>query len=68
MLVFEQFNLKELDLSTMIGDVRGMDSLTDEKIQEINHQLLVSSFQGFLDKIHPTVIPSRMTCGLQRYF
>lgn len=54
-LVFEQFNPQELDLLTMIGDVRGMDSLTDEKIQEINHRLLVSSFQEFLDKFHPTV-------------
>lgn len=44
-----------LDLLTLVGDVRGIDSLSDEKIKEINRHLLVKSFDEFLIKFSPTV-------------
>ena len=32
-LLLEEFNPEKLDLLTMIGDVRGVDSLSDDKIK-----------------------------------
>lgn len=48
-ILLEEINPEMLDLMTLVGDVRGMDSLADEKIQEIDQTLLVGSFQEFLD-------------------
>ena len=39
----------------MVGDVKGVESLDDDKIKEIHKQLLVNSFDEFLDKFTPTV-------------
>ena len=38
-ILFEEINLKT-DLITLVGDVNGTDSLSDEKIKEINQHLL----------------------------
>lgn len=54
-LLIENFNDEVLDLITMVGDVKGVDSLSDEKIKEINEALLVHSFEEFLEKIKPVV-------------
>lgn len=54
-ILLEEINPEMLDLMTLVGDVRGMDSLADEKIQEIDQTLLVGSFQEFLDKFQPKV-------------
>ena len=54
-ILFEEVNPEKLDLLTIIGDVKGIDSLDDEKINEINAHLLVKSFDDFLDKFAPTV-------------
>lgn len=54
-MLFEEINPEKLDLITLIGDVKGIDSLSDEKIKEINEYLLVKSFDEFLDKFTPTV-------------
>lgn len=54
-MLFEQINPEKLDLLTLIGDTKGMDSLTDEKIREINEHLLVSSFDEFIEKFDPVV-------------
>lgn len=51
----EEINPEKLDLLTMVGDVKGIDSLNDEKIKEINESLLVKSFDEFLDKFDPVV-------------
>ena len=48
-LLMEQINPEKLDLLTLVGDVKEVDSLTDEKIKEINDNLLVKSFDEFLD-------------------
>ncbi len=34
-MLFEEINPEKLDLLTLIGDVKGLDSLSDEKIKEI---------------------------------
>lgn len=54
-MLFEEVNPEKLDLLTMIGDVKGVDSLTDEKIKEINEHLLCKSFDEFLEKFDPVV-------------
>lgn len=54
-LLMEEINPEKLDLLTMVGDVKGIDSLNDEKIKEINESLLVKSFDEFLDKFDPVV-------------
>lgn len=54
-ILFEEINPEKLDLITLVGDVAGIDSLSDEKIKEINQNLLVNNFDEFLDKFAPTV-------------
>jgi hypothetical protein len=54
-MLFEEINPEKLDLITIVGDVKGIDSLSDDKIKEINQELLVRSFDEFLDKFSPTV-------------
>ncbi|CAH1189919.1 hypothetical protein PAECIP111893_00017 [Paenibacillus plantiphilus] len=54
-MLFEEINPEKLDLITLVGDVKGIDSLSDEKIKEINRHLLIRSFDEFLDKFLPTV-------------
>lgn len=54
-MLFEEINPEKLDLITIVGDVKGIDSLSDDKIKEINEHLLVRSFDEFLDKFSPSV-------------
>lgn len=54
-ILFEEINPEKLDLITLVGDVKGIDSLNDEKIKEINQELLVKNFDEFLDKFSPGV-------------
>ncbi|MGC5325334.1 transcriptional regulator [Brevibacillus sp. SYSU BS000544] len=54
-MLFEEFNPEKLDLLTIVGDVKGIDSLSDDKIKEINEHLLVKTFDEFLDKFTPVV-------------
>ncbi len=54
-MLFEEINPEKMDLLTLVGEVIGIDSLSDEKIKEINQHLLVKSFEEFLDKFTPTV-------------
>lgn len=54
-ILFEEINPEKLDLLTLVGDVKGLNSLNDDKIKEINEHLLVSSFDEFLDKFSPVV-------------
>ena len=52
---FQSYNPEKDDLLTLIGEVKNMDSLNDDKINEINKKLLVSSFDEFMTKFAPTV-------------
>lgn len=54
-MLLEEINPEKLDLLTLVGDVKGIDSLNDEKIKEINETLLVKSFDDFLEKFDPVV-------------
>ena len=54
-LLIEEVNPEKLNLLTLVGDVRGLDSLSDDKIKEINEALLVRNFEEFLEKFDPTV-------------
>ncbi|WP_099190432.1 transcriptional regulator [Tepidibacter mesophilus] len=54
-ILFEEINPEKLDLITIVGDVKGIDSLSDEKIKEINEHLLVKNFDEFLEKFSPSV-------------
>jgi hypothetical protein len=54
-MLMEFINPEKLDLLTLVGDVRGVESLSDEKIKEINDSLMVRSFDELLEKFAPTV-------------
>lgn len=54
-MLFEEINPQKPDLLTLVGDVRGVDSLSDEKIKEMNEALLVRSFDEFIAKFEPVV-------------
>ena len=54
-ILFEEINPEKPDLLTLVGDVRGIDSLSDEKIKEMNELLLVRSFDEFVSKFEPVV-------------
>ena len=49
-LLIEEINPEKLNLLTLVGDVRGLDSLSDDKVKEINEALLVKDFDEFLEK------------------
>jgi len=54
-ILFEEINPEKKDLLTLIGDVKGKNSLDDDKVKEINEELLVGSFDEFLEKFAPVV-------------
>ena len=51
-ILFEEINPEKLNLLTLVGDVRGVNSVSDDKIKEINDALLVRSFDEFLEKYY----------------
>ena len=68
-ILFAEINPERLNLLTLVGDVRGKSSLDDDKIKEINEELLVSSFEEFLEKFTPvfqaTFLPlSQRICAI----
>ncbi len=54
-MLFEEINPEKLDLLTLVGDVKGFDSLSDEKVKEILDTLCVKNFDEFLEKFDPVV-------------
>lgn len=54
-ILFDEINPEKDDLLSLVGDTRGVSSLNDDKVKEINEKLLVSNFEEFLDKFTPTV-------------
>ena len=50
-ILFEEINPEKMDILTLINDSKGLDSLDDENIIEINQHLLVGSFDEFLEKL-----------------
>lgn len=64
-ILFEQFNPQKLDLLTLVGDVKGVESLNDQQIKEINEHLLVRNFDEFLEKF-PAIVYSFYNATNQR--
>lgn len=60
-VLMEEINPEKLDILTLVGDVKGIDSLSDDKIKEINDNLLISSFDKFLEKFDPQTIKKLCT-------
>lgn len=54
-ILFEEINPEKHNLMTLVGDVRGINSLSDDKIKALNEALLVRSFDEFLEKFEPVV-------------
>lgn len=54
-MLFEEINPEKLNLLTLAGDTKGLESLDDAKIKEIHEKLLVHSFDEFLEKFEPVV-------------
>ena len=54
-LLLEEINPEKLDLLTLIGDVKGIDSLSDDKIKEINQYLECRSYEEFQEKFAPCI-------------
>ncbi|MDR1245689.1 MAG: transcriptional regulator [Clostridiales Family XIII bacterium] len=54
-VLFDEINPEKYNILTLIGETRNVESLSDEKVQEINAALCVSSFDEFLYKFSPTV-------------
>lgn len=54
-MLMETLNPEKQDFLTLVGDVRGMESLSDDKIKEIHEHLLARSFDEVLEKFEPVV-------------
>ena len=54
-LLLEEINPEKLDLLTLIGDVKGIDSLSDDKIKEVNMYLECHSYEEFQEKFAPCI-------------
>lgn len=54
-LLLDMINPDKLDLLTLVGDVKGLDSLSDDQIREINQYLECHSYEEMERKFEPTV-------------
>ncbi len=54
-LLLDVINPEQLDLLTLIGDVKGIDSLDDDKMKEINQYLECRSYEEMEKKFKPIV-------------
>lgn len=54
-MLFEEINPEKLNLLTLVGDTKNLNSLDDNTVKEIHDKLLVRSFDEFLDKFSPVV-------------
>lgn len=54
-LLLDEINPEKYDLLTLVGDVKGIDSLGDDKMSEINSYLECRSYEEVEEKFAPTV-------------
>ncbi|MGL5436369.1 MAG: transcriptional regulator [Lachnospiraceae bacterium] len=54
-ILFTEMNPDKNNILTLIGDVRGKNSLDDDKIKEINEELVIGSLEEFFDRFEPTI-------------
>lgn len=53
--LFEEINPNKLNILTILGDIEKNSTLSDQIIEDINKELVVSSFKEFLEKFEPTI-------------
>lgn len=54
-LLLEEINPEKLDFLTILGDVKGIDSLSDDKMREVKQSLECRSYEEFEEKFAPSV-------------
>lgn len=54
-LLLDVINPDKMDLLTLVGDVKGQDSLSDDKMREINQYLECASYEEMERKFEPIV-------------
>lgn len=54
-LLPEAVNSDQMDILTLIGDVKGIDRLDDDKMREINQYLKCSGYEEMERKLQPSV-------------
>ncbi len=54
-LLLDIINPDKMDLLTLVGDVKGLDSLSDDQMREINQHLECHSYEEMERKFEPTV-------------
>ena len=54
-LLLDVINPDMMDLVTLVGDVKGLDSLNDDQMREINQHLECRSYEEVERKFKPTV-------------
>lgn len=54
-MLLDMINPDKMDLLTLVGDVKGVDSLSDDKMREINQYLECTSYEELERKFEPTV-------------
>jgi hypothetical protein len=54
-LLLDMINPDKMDLLTLVGDVKGLDSLSDDQMREINQHLECHSYEEMERKFEPTV-------------
>ena len=54
-LLLDVINPDKMDLLTLVGDVKGQDSLSDDKMREINQHLECHSYEEMERKFEPLV-------------
>lgn len=54
-ILFQEINPEKHNLLEIIGDMQEAESLSDEKIKELNEMFLVHSFDEFLLRFDPTI-------------
>ncbi len=54
-LLLDMINPDKMDLLTLVGDVKGQDSLSDDQMREINQHLECHSYEEMERKFEPTV-------------
>lgn len=54
-ILFDVINPNKNNLFTLIGDTKGVESLRDDQVKEIDNSLSVTSFEEFLRKFNPCI-------------
>ena len=67
-ILFEEINPNKANLLTMVGDIKGQESLTDDVIEQIHKELEIQSFQQLIHKFQPAIYMYLNTDSCQACF